>query len=1150
MARNFVRSSVQYAVYAGAPVTNWPLTIAVWHKHATTGTTQFVWSLSDFSGSRGIDLMRHSGGTVRAQAYGNGGTTVESGVAPGTAWVHTTFVGTNDTSRALYVNGTKVSDSTSVDLDSGGTLAEQFWLGDAYWGTTHNMDGDEAEVAIWSAALTDDEVNALQKGFSPLLIRPQSLVAYWPLSGNDSPERDRGKNGYNLTLTNGPTKADHPRIYYPSHGKTSFYFSTAASFAADLAAAAVLVASLSVGAGFSAAATGAATTSAALTTGESLRADVTGSAATVATLGTGSRLQADATGSATTTGTFALLVPVGQVSAELAGTEWRTRVGSVGVRDLLNDAPNTCSFTVEGAAPTVGQEVRILLGVGTVYRDRLFAGTVQSVEHIYEGRTANLAWRVTCTDYTALLNHRRPFGDFVNVSATTIAQGLVTTFAPPDFTSTDVEAGLPEVSVTFDGSEDFMKCVAQLATLIGGYARPTYDKGLALFLEDTSDPPDPIDAAHPPLDDPPIAMTVDDSQLRNRVYVTAHGEATPEAVPAGETVIPIADTVMFNPLGGKAITGGQRLDYTGVQAGGGEAVIGTSVTPTNAPTVAPRSGTGMASGDYRYAVAFLDAAGKTLPSPLSALLTLGGVVTAPASAPTVARGASGGSLGAGAYQWKVTFVDAAGGETTPSGASSALTIIAAPSAPATIGVATYELIESDLDGTANYGYKYTFYQASTGTESAPSAASTFSTYDAPYNGGKLARSGVASPPAGFNRRFYRTEGGGSTYLLMRNGPSEGFAYDDINYYYDDDSDGSLGAAAPTAAVEFKRANLTIPISPDANVVSRKIYRTVAGGSTFKLVTTIANNTATTHTDSAADGSLGADAPSTSTALLNQAALTGITIGPSGTTGRELFRTAVNGSQLKSLATISNNTATTYTDAAADGTLGANVHTVNTSALVAAVAEVPAGATILPVTATGPFAAGGGWATVGQMLVRYGAISASTLTGIPASGIGSILTTIKSGEHVVAAPALTGVTGLTSALLYGAMVSIFVQRDDLAAQAEQALRTDPTGTLGHDGVVEYHIRDGRIREDTAVQWADADLARFSRPIVTVPYATRDPKTASGKTVHIDLAGILGDFVIQSVTIDQIDVAPGLYPRYTVEASSVRFSLEDVLRRLQL
>src|SRR3989344_2956385 len=51
-------------------------------------------------------------------------------------------------------------------------------------------------------------------------------------------------------------------------------------------------------------------------------------------------------------------------------------------------------------------------------------------------------------------------------------------------------------------------------------------------------------------------------------------------------------------------------------------------------------------------------------------------------------------------------------------------------------------------------------------------------------------------------------------------------------------------------------------------------------------------------------------------------LTGIAVGPDGTTARKVYRTAADGSAFKLLTTISNNTATTFTDDKPDTDLGA------------------------------------------------------------------------------------------------------------------------------------------------------------------------------------------------------------------------------------
>ena len=66
-----------------------------------------------------------------------------------------------------------------------------------------------------------------------------------------------------------------------------------------------------------------------------------------------------------------------------------------------------------------------------------------------------------------------------------------------------------------------------------------------------------------------------------------------------------------------------------------------------------------------------------------------------------------------------------------------------------------------------------------------------------------------------------------------------------------------------AAVNGKVALTAIPLGGSA-VTQRKLYRTVASGSTYLLLATIANNTATTYTDNIADGSLGAAVPTANT----------------------------------------------------------------------------------------------------------------------------------------------------------------------------------------------------------------------------------------------------------------------------------------------
>lgn len=77
--------------------------------------------------------------------------------------------------------------------------------------------------------------------------------------------------------------------------------------------------------------------------------------------------------------------------------------------------------------------------------------------------------------------------------------------------------------------------------------------------------------------------------------------------------------------------------------------------------------------------------------------------------------------------------------------------------------------------------------------------------------------------------------------------------------------GEISAAVTVAdnSVNGKVALSAIPIGGSL-VTARKLYRTVAGGSSYLLLALLANNTATTYTDNIADASLGAEAPATNT----------------------------------------------------------------------------------------------------------------------------------------------------------------------------------------------------------------------------------------------------------------------------------------------
>jgi hypothetical protein len=275
----------------------------------------------------------------------------------------------------------------------------------------------------------------------------------------------------------------------------------------------------------------------------------------------------------------------------------------------------------------------------------------------------------------------------------------------------------------------------------------------------------------------------------------------------------------------------------------------------------------------------------------------------------------------------------------------------------------------------------------------------------------------------------------------------------------------------------------------------------------------------------------------------------IATGPASVTGRKVYRTAANQSTLKLLTTLANNTATTYTDAAADSTLGAVAPVGDTSGIQVAAGTVNAGSTSIVVASTGPFTAAGGWALAGEQAIRYTGLGAGSLTGIPASGFGSLVGPIQYNTSIRSAPLLTGIpaTGaraLAVALNAGDEVYAVVQVDDTARQAQLAADLNLA-----DGVREEWIQDRRLSIPEARARGQATLA--ARPLTdeTVEYTCRDTRTASGQTVHVDLPApinVTGDYRIQQVTWSNFRPRPEQPPTARVTASNRRFSFEDWLR----
>lgn len=1049
-------------------------------------------------------------------------------ISPNT-WHHgcAIFAATND--HRIFLDG--ANKNTSATTVSPSSFTKTLIGAEARSGAiSHYFDGSIAEAAVWNVALSDDEVASLAKGFSPTLVRPDALVGYWPLFGNDSPEPDRWKSRFDMTVT-GATKADHVRMFAPTRAKV---VKGSETWTTSLAGSITPAGTLTIVRIFLLSVIGAITPSGSLVrqAQKAVSGALTPAGALVKRLARAFAGALTSSGSATVVNPTAAVITVNGVDRT---TSIRKLTTPLRIGDELDEAPNFGDFRCTGFTPVVGEEV--IIGRGAI-SEREFAGHIIGVTQIYEGLRANVAYDVRMQDYTWTLNKRLVNATYTNQSATAIITDLIATYAS-DFTVANVHAGLPTIDDIQFTDVPLPQALTRVVRRAGAYWYPDYTKDVHAFTADAANAPDPLNDANLEFRD--LTVERDITQLRTRVFCEGGGSQAPLEIPVGTTILPVEDASWYAAAGGTGKSGTQRVTYTGKDAGGTGALVGAFVLPTNAPTVARRIGTGLAAGDYYWAATFFDGTGETTPGPNSAIVTLGGTVTAPSAAPSAAK-RFGGLLSAGAYQYKVTFVDSAGGETTPGPASPSVTLDGVTAPGAALTAADGGAGNLNHDG---YRWVVTFVADDGGGNTGETVVGPLSDPIALANRqaslGSIPFSGQPGVTV-TKRKLYRNSAAGPDTFKLAATIND----NTTTTHTDNVADGSLGAQAPgSSTADYRKIQVTsIPTSPDANVTARKIYRTVAGGSIFKLVATVNNNTTTSYLDNIADASLGADAPAANTAVYKQASLTTIPLGPTGTTGRKLYRVVAGGSQLKLLATISDNSTTTYTDTTADASLGANAPTSNTSALADPSASVNAGSTSIPVTSVAPFLAGGGWATIGSQYIRYTGTTSTAVTGVPASGTGALLSTVKYGVSILAAPILTGVpaSGAGSvlyAIKQGDVINVLAQKDDAAAQATY-------------GVIEHLIQDQRLSLASAATRAQADLDLFKAPIVTIRYKTRDVKTKTGKTVTVDLGAptnVSGTFKVQRVQIEDFERAPGTLPLRVVDASSIKFSFEDLVRRLE-
>jgi len=727
-----------------------------------------------------------------------------------------------------------------------------------------------------------------------------------------------------------------------------------------------------------------------------------------------------------------------------------TLINSLSITQQLDEVPDTATLRINAAVPPAGGEV--VISIGSQNGRRLFAGYGLTRNQLYAAdKPANIQADFSAVDYTWLLAFAKVTKQYRNVSGTAIIADLIATYgAANGFTTHAVQANLPALEITFT-DEDVPNAITRLMRRLGGHWFVDYAKDVHAWIgEDaTMAPPMALTPTHPSLAD--VRATVDQTQALTRCYVEHRGSSLLAGVAAGETILPVeaidafvvAPDVFLKVTLPGADGGAKHLTFTGMTPSAGGTLVGPGIAPTSAPIVSGVvSASGMEAGAHSYAYTFVTAAGETKPS---AVATFDTAIPAPPTAPLLIQNAP------------------------------------RPEPPGTYG--SNFTIGASFRFAVAYCYSAALDPAQDSPIGPPSASITAISNNDPLNPTNSAEIwvGVLMPaPAGVQWAV--------VYVSTNGGP-------------------------------FYRWTYAQNTSPGA-----------------------APYTATLSTRGAVNPMSGPTPPATANA--RQANLTAIAVGPTGTTARKIYRTKANQAPLLLVTTLANNTATTYgPDAAADATLGAAAPAGDTSGLKSPEGTINPGATAVIVASPSVFQATGGWAVVAEQAIRYTGVSATALTGVPASGYGAVVGPIQYNTAIRAAPLLTGVT-VDEPIEAGAEIYAVVRVDDAAAQATLAARLGVA-----TGIREEWIQDRRLSYGEAKARGQATLAVRPLDALSISYRCRDISTSVGKTITVNLpapTNIVGTFRIQAVTITNFRPRPEQPPTFLVQASSTRFTFEDWLR----
>lgn len=220
MARSNTANVANYIQEGSTPITANPVSMSCWFNANNLTVSSVLMAISN-AGATAYHALVFDG----ANAYGLGDDRViidsdgvafaasASAIGSAGVWNQMGFVAASNTSRIAYLNGVA---GTTETTNRGPSLWNHLNLGALRSTTTtfRPVDGAFGECGMWNAALTTAEMAILAKGYSPLFVRPNNLVRYWPVIGYGTVEAQR-VSAVTAAITGTMARAPHCPVIYP-----------------------------------------------------------------------------------------------------------------------------------------------------------------------------------------------------------------------------------------------------------------------------------------------------------------------------------------------------------------------------------------------------------------------------------------------------------------------------------------------------------------------------------------------------------------------------------------------------------------------------------------------------------------------------------------------------------------------------------------------------------------------------------------------------------------------------------------------------------------------------------------------------------------------------------------------------------------------